>query len=695
MPKNDFSRTNVDVNSLNVSTPNRSSFDLSKNSMQTIPFGVLYPTRCTKIIPGSTIKGSVNPDLMLEKFATPAAGRMRLDTHTFLVAARRIHKDFKKFIESGITGKTALNLPSFTLDEYFKSIFETFYVGKKYTLADKKMATIFADVRSKYTQQIVSFDPGTLYQFTLRYIATNLAHLTTIPTDTDVKKIGNNLDFFQIESERLYETADNITLTNYFLGDFVYDVMWTLFGEGSTLDQLGYPIISYAGSIRERLNDADKSCRNLMSVTSWTTGKLDDYVAAFGGKTIDNVLIINGAEVDEDDDVVFTSPDDNTTTFFAVSEMPLRANYSVWFDYFRNWHLDKESSCLNPDDFGSSNLSSGGSQIMLLIPRRRNWSRDGFTMIQPDDVYRHVYAPASVAEGAFTGTQGSEPEPFDLTFTSVTTALFGGSSAITLPFPSTFTHLFGESIESSAYYHDIQTMRRAEMLKHKLTRDYYNPDTYVGQHFARYNVQPEDMSILCSKYLGGNETMISGSQQISNINNEDTDAGQRTLVANASSNDEYIYNTSEHAYLINYVSIVPLVHYDALEPTLQDLSVNDQVIPEFANDNQVMIRTCDLVRNTYESGYETGLGYVPRYYGHRIALDDVHGKYLREYRSYTWLRDHKNEGDSILTKNAMNEHINTPLDCFLGLKQWDTVALGSIDMPLFIECALPAKVENL
>lgn len=686
MPKYDFNRTNVDVNSLNVSAPNRSSFDLSKNSLQTIPFGILYPTRCTKIIPGSTIKGSVNPDLQLEKFATPAAGRMRLDTHTFIVPSRRIHNQFKQFIESGMTGRTADNLPSSNLVVYFSTFFNMFFNG---THSDNKFKTLIKDVATA-GGRVDAYDPQKAYSLFIQYIIDklewNIEHLST----QQKAALGNNVDFLMSEKERLTLYKSSAATTDFLLGDVLYTVALTLFGEGSTMEQLGYPCFTYYGGIRELLNDIDAKLRDNFkpSLAEWTLTAFENYLNAFGNATIGTILLAK--ELDTNNNVVYY--EEVADVFPVFSEMPLRANYSVWFDYFRNWHLEPESSCLNPDDFGSASLVTNAMHTQLLIPRKRNWSRDGFTMVQPDDVYRHVFAPG-VSNLCVDGVDVLDANHTSQDIPLKTYAGFDQSTLLSLPFP--FTHIFGDIGNDEIYLHDLQTMRRTEMLRHKLTRDYYNPDTYVGQHFARYGVEPEDMSILCSKYLGGNESMINGSQQIANIGTEETTVGQRTLVANASSKDEFIYNTSEHAYLINYVSIVPLVHYDALDMTLQDISVHDQVIPEYANDNQVMIRTCDMIRNFTASGKDQGLGYVPRYYGYRTALDDVHGKYLREYRSYTWLRDFKNDGDAMLTKNSINEHINLPLDCFLGLKPWDTVAFGPIDMPLFVECALPAKLENV
>jgi len=696
-----FTRSNVDVKTLEVTSPNRSSFDLTQNVMTTLPFGVLYPIRSTKIIPGSIIKGSVKPSLQMEKFATPAAGRMRLDTHSFLVSSRRIHNRFKQFIESSQVGHTESSLPSFKLQSLLDSYFSNFAVGSFRSLSNYNLKTILTDVVTAFATTTpgsqTNFSPSWLFMFALKYIASNYKYLFDNPTNVKSSAIGNNQDYFYNEKERLADlAAEKInafsTYPDYYLGDFLYDVFSTIAGEGSTLDMLGYPILNYYGEYRELLNNADKKARIFIlgSNTTWTTNLRSNYINLLN-LSIQDILLISDFE---DEEFTFTDILDIT----PMSEMSLRANYAVWFDFFRNWHLDPETKCLNPDDFGSVSLTRNPTFIQLLIPRKRNWTRDAFTMVQPDDVYRHVYAPASSTPmysyqiKTFSDSNNipqqtqvvDEPVNLPNDFNSY------------LPDSINFM-LFGDVTQNSnemTYMHDLQTMRRANMLEKKLKRDYYNPDTYVGQIEARFGVKPSDFAILVSTYLGGSESMINGSQVTASIQTDATKIGQRTLVADASVSDSYSYNTTEHAYLINYVSIVPLVHYNALNPNLYDIKASDQVIPEYANDNRVMIRTCDLLRDFETTGKDIGLGFVPRYYGHRIALDTVHGKYLREYRSYTWLRDRYSVGESsMLTKNAINEHINMPLDCFLGLKPWDTVAFGSIDLPLFIDAPLPAKME--
>ena len=96
---NNFTRSNVNAKSLILTDPNRSSFDLSRKSNMTIPFGRIVPVGCDFLLPTDTFSGSVTPEFQFEKIATPSIGPTRLDTHTFLVNARRINNQLKQNVE--------------------------------------------------------------------------------------------------------------------------------------------------------------------------------------------------------------------------------------------------------------------------------------------------------------------------------------------------------------------------------------------------------------------------------------------------------------------------------------------------------------------------------------------------------------------------------------------------------------------
>lgn len=707
MSKNNFTRTNVNVQDMEVSAPNRSSFDLSINAMCSVPFGKLFPVRVSKLIPGDTIKGSVNPQLQLENFVTPAAGRMRLDTHSFVVSARRIHNQYRQFMESA-TSATPGALPSFTLVGAVNCVLP-FYFWNGFGSGTSNPVTLSA-FKTAYPSPFTSVvDPTIFLQRVFGYTQNNLKLHSS-----NANLVGFKQDWLAIECEKIKGLNTSVsTLSTFYLGDFMYRLFESLLGEGSVMDMLGYDIISKYSEIVDRLNKADIKARAAIKGTgNWDATKLASWLTALEANCVNIGEFLKIDDYSTDDSEFTVSSDLNP----KMSEMPLRANYAVWYDYFRNWHLEPNTGVINPDNFSTSPFigttptqSNATTALQLLAQRPRNWSRDGFTMVQPDDVYRHVYAPAPESTGDATGYLVYNDSAYDNFFTSVSGSLMD-DTIFSSYFPSqtfgSMTSFFGSPDSLNVLYHDLQTMRRAGMLEKYLARNYFNPDTYVGYIEARYGVKPVDFSILTCQALGGNSTMINGEQITSATGTEDnsgnvvTYAGQRTLKADASSNDSFSYNTTDPAYLLSYVSIMPLVHYDARNPHLHELSPQEQVIPEYANDNRIIIRTCDLMRN-YNDKQNTMLGYVPRYYGYRTALDTVHGKYLSDYRLYTWLRDrymyntaaNDNINIAMTQKDALSEHVYLPLDCFLGLKPWDTIAFGSIDLPLFVERALPAKVE--
>ena len=98
---NNFTRSNVNASTLQITDPGRSSFNLSHKNELSIPFGKIVPVSTKILLPTDTFTGSLKPNFHLEKIGTPSIGATRLDTHTFVVNFRRINKEMRKNLENG------------------------------------------------------------------------------------------------------------------------------------------------------------------------------------------------------------------------------------------------------------------------------------------------------------------------------------------------------------------------------------------------------------------------------------------------------------------------------------------------------------------------------------------------------------------------------------------------------------------
>lgn len=696
--KNNFSRSNVNESTLQVTQPYRSSFNLSHNINGTFALGQFMPVNIERLLPSDVVQGSLAPKLQLERIITPTIGRVRLDTHTFQVNMRRIHTGYRQFLESN----------------------------------DNKQVLPSIDVRAlaaKYFAYIHGLDYSTIYNYTfwtalthasgfsdslVTLISAGISNLNTLIASSS--DLGFTKDFLAIQRNRLaqykdnYESQGDNLYIDYF--DYVLYVIDPLFGAGSQLDFLGYPIYTKFGSWYQSIlairNQHDDYYSSGDPEVEFRDGFLDSvsYIHMF------SIVFCNNLRSDVEYDpsnIVY----DNT----QLSEMPLRAVYACYYDYMRDWHVEPRTKVLDPDTFGSVSLLAGGVSaesflpicIQLLGAKQRYYARDFLTTIQTDDIYRHVYAPVfgQGADSSLIG--GNATDVADTKGTPIVDNLISLTASEDIPFLSDlFTSTTpGSGNTINAFKADLQTMRRTGMLEKWLARNYFFPDTYAGQLRAHYDVEPDDINVLISQYLGGNEQFISGDQQIAATGTDDTPAGSRTLVAGVDMSDNFSYRASDHCYLISFVSLVPLVNYDVANSHLQELRKMDIATPEFAQDSRVAVRTRDLLR-----GFENSnavVGYVPRYYGYRVHGDETHGRYLTDLRSYAWFRDWYNMNfaakdnsdhnystylqarDFSLDPYSLRIHLDP--DAFAGLTMTDAIAFGSIDVQLYINRALPAAVD--
>lgn len=398
------------------------------------------------------------------------------------------------------------------------------------------------------------------------------------------------------------------------------------------------------------------------------------------------------------------------------SEIPLRAAYAAWFDRFRDWHIEPRANTLDPDDWTLNSLitdfvgslfdpsgffASLGMLSALLVPRYRYYSKDALLTIQTEDVYRHVYAPIFTDESReveYSNPNGGSNEE-DVYNRILETVI----DEVSISFPTGSLHRITSNSDSmQAFRNDLQTMRRTGMLESWLARNYFYPDNYNGQIEAHYGVQVSDLSLLYCTYLGGDESMISGDQVKAPVSTSEAPAGTRTFVGGAGHSDKFTFSFNDFGVVISFISVVPLVEYDVYNSHLLDNTYTSLPFPEYASDARITVSSADMLRG-FAANTEM-VGYVPRYYHYRVRLDEVHGRYLTDLRSYSWFRDWYNMvfipvvGASATNLHGFSLHpyclrVHLPLDSFLGLAPWDSIAFGDVQCDYYVTHPLPAAVE--
>lgn len=680
---NNFTRSNVNASTLQITDPGRSSFNLGHKNDLTLPFGKIVPVSTKILLPSDTFAGSLKPNFHLEKIGTPSIGATRLDTHTFVVNFRRINKDMRSNLENGSNF-----FPSFN---YYDMVDRSFGL-----LMRDLSASLYSIIHSALESSSTFSDACKIIAETMTaglnlYIANYDGYATPyyqkdklIDLYQYYQSVRTNLDITSLSPDSPY------LFFQYFLPQFLKPII----GTSSLLDYLGYPIYTQYNRMVLSLHSNSIPDKDFETFRTLFVSKLTPNL--FKSLIYNTLTFIKNPSTQGDRFIFQTEP-----SVEMYSELPLRAYYTVWYDYLRNWHIEERKNILDPDNFDNKlviNFPSFANDYAKDLPavakflsfytlRPRDYGTDFLTSIQTDDAFRHVFSPVFASD--------SENLPYS------------GKSATTDVIPSSISVLNIEdyglfsfpSDKSGAkrsvhfdFAQDLQTMRRSGMLEKWLARNYYYPDTYVGRLQARFGVRPSDYEVLVSQYIGGSESFISGQELVANMSTSESVVGSRNLKADVSTTDNFSGSVSDYSILISIVSTVPIVSYDVLSPAAKIVDFVDFPQPEFATDTRVEARTSDFLRGFSIKPF---IGYVPRYYMFRVSADESHGRFLTDYRIYNWLRDNysMSQENFDFSLNPYSLRVNLPLTAFIGLKPWDDFAYGSCDVNLVVNRALPAAIE--
>ena len=118
------------VESVELTRPNRSAFDLSHFNHLTAKLGKLIPVMCEPMVPGDTFKGSAEAYVRQAPMLAPIKGEYEVEVTHYFVPNRLLWKNWQKFITGGQDGQQS---PSFPRYNVFGSNCRLFGTG---TLAD-------------------------------------------------------------------------------------------------------------------------------------------------------------------------------------------------------------------------------------------------------------------------------------------------------------------------------------------------------------------------------------------------------------------------------------------------------------------------------------------------------------------------------------------------------------------------------
>lgn len=346
-----------------------------------------------------------------------------------------------------------------------------------------------------------------------------------------------------------------------------------------------------------------------------------------------------------------------------LNPFPLLAYQKIYQDYFRNsqwesayapsFNIDYISGAANSLNLPISSLVSQSDVIENMFDMRyTNWNKDLFMGVLPNSQYGDA---ASVMLNAEFATNYL-PTGIDFTLYANNTYSYdtqnpyltnrsevGSATRYNLASGSGVSKgVFSQYISESDMEQlrqglgltgvnggfSILALRQAEALQKWKEITQSQQQDYKNQIEAHFGVSMSDAYSERCKYVDGSVSNLDISE-VTNTNLADNNAadiaGKGVGVGDGSVN----FSSDVHGYLMCIYHAVPLLDYasDGIKRTNLKTMVTDYVIPEFDKTGMVSVPMVELTNREMPVDFSL-LGYAPRYYDMKTAVDEVHGAFI-------------------------------------------------------------------
>lgn len=674
-------RTNKGANEVIMQDVPRSGMDMSYTSHDGgIPLGRLIPITYQKLMAGAKYRLSNRANLTFEQLSTPLLGNVDVCQHNFFVPYRAIDKSFETLMTpTKLDGMGSSSVaPSFNFNYVLRKVAK--FANNIIYLREPSFPTLQMRVQLSYFNSISSLWDNVYHHDALIDLQNQL--MSRIGVSSTVDSFNITLDF-----SSPFESQESFNLLVILLQD-IFDFF---VGKRSLLDKFGYYYVSHKQIANFVKNIYDRAR------TSFTPLGTDLSLYS---------LLISFANFMRHE-------------YPLQNEYAIRAYYSIWFEYYRNFDVEPRSASL-PEwkTFSSSSIvtpnnnDSDFSTLHYLVPRIRSWAKDPFISAGIDDISRHVFAPVLSADDSIAVVANNtlsidvNDSPIYGALSQVGTSWRNPNTGyvqnLTITLPSSLLSQLRSNDMDSAQGISLVNLRRANMLENWLKRIYYGGDEYRDRMLSLYGARIEDYRINRPEWLSSSldsrdvkqEVTNSGAPAGSSVDGM-ASIGTRTATATATQNGSDVTSnyTPEFGIYIGILSIMPRATYDTLNFQNLELKNADFPIPQFAHSMEECIISSEISRqvlNTYPFGYAA--------YGHayRGRVDEVHGDYLDEKFDYVFSRSFDDTNDSTQPRLKYGFiHCRPYLPMFVNKVLLDGQVYGTFMHDFFVENPLPTPVETI
>lgn len=351
---------------------------------------------------------------------------------------------------------------------------------------------------------------------------------------------------------------------------------------------------------------------------------------------------------------------------YPLDELPFRAYYKIWSDWYRDENLIDDVLPDYIDNSGdrlitNSNITDVENLMQL---RRRCWKKDYFTSALPfaqkgDD----VFIPGGISvdpssqlfihgTGGLSLSSGSVPTNQYLDVTarfddpkSGDLYVDNGNGKIGATYQSLSLlsgSQFNDFANSGASEGTIRELRRAFAAQKFFERRAVGGTRYIEQNYAFFGVRSSDGRLQRSEYLGGSKSPVVISQVLQT--SEGTASSPLgTPAGNAvSAGGKYIFDRSfeEYGWIIGLMSIMPKPDYiQGIPKMFLRRDIYDYYWPQFAKIGEQPIENQELYFSPTSKNNDGTFGYTPRYAEYRFRNNRVCGDFKDTLKFWTLARD--------------------------------------------------------
>lgn len=335
-----------------------------------------------------------------------------------------------------------------------------------------------------------------------------------------------------------------------------------------------------------------------------------------------------------------------------LNPFPLLAYQKIYQDFFRNsqwenayapaFNIDYISGAANSLNIPLSQVDAVNIDTMLDL-RYCNWNKDLFMGVLPNSQYGDSASIIQPVETGFipflasdgVSSYGANGQPINVrsavssTDGQVNTFTIGSNSWQLKQYLS--TNALAQLRTSLGIDNlSILALRQSEALQKWKEITQSQQQDYKNQIEAHFGVSPSDALSERCKYIDGSVSNLDISE-VSNTNLADSNAAVIAGKGVGVGDGRINFSTDVHGYLMCIYHAVPLLDYanDGIKRQNLKTMVTDYAIPEFDRTGMVQVPVVELTNSSDNADFTAELlGYAPRYYDYKQAIDEVHGAFI-------------------------------------------------------------------